>query len=354
MLIQCIIITVLGTCVGNAQVLPNNTIGVNQNDLFSIPPVGILDKQIRSIYQDKSGVYWFGSNANGVYRYDSKTLTQFTVKNGLPDNQINSIQEDSLGNLWFGTGQFGVSKYDGTVFTTYTFKNNILFTKGAHADWVSSTNALWFYSGDGVFRYDNQILTHLPFGSKENKPFELSRYGVYCILKDSKGNIWIGTQSQGVARYDGKELTWFTEKGLAGPAVLSIFEDSKGIIWFGNNGAGLFTYDGAALRNFTEEHKRGNQDFTASGKPRLGTVARVYTINEDNLGNLCVGTVDSGVWKYDGENLINYTTKDGLTSNAVNTIYKDKKGDLWFGTDNDGICKFNGTKFVEYVVRLNK
>ena len=46
--------------------------------------------------------------------------------------------------------------------------------------------------------------------------------------------------------------------------------------------------------------------------------------------------------------LINYTTKDGLTSNVVNIIYKDKKGELWFGTDGAGVCKFNGTSFTQF------
>jgi ligand-binding sensor domain-containing protein len=80
-------------------------------------------------------------------------------------------------------------------------------------------------------------------------------------------------------------------------------------------------------------------------------LGRVYCINEDNDGNIWIGTVDTGVWKYDGNVLTNYTTKDGLTSNAVNTIYKDKKGALWFGTDSNGICKFNGMKFTELIFK---
>jgi hypothetical protein len=67
-------------------------------------------------------------------------------------------------------------------------------------------------------------------------------------------------------------LTWFKEKGLAGPAVLGLFEDSKGIFWFGNNGAGLFRYDGKVLTNFTEEKGLNNADFLATSKPGLGTL----------------------------------------------------------------------------------
>lgn len=314
--------------------------------------VDSIDKNIRSIFQDRNGNYWFGTNSEGVYRYDTKTLSQFTVKDGLADNQVIHIQEDDLGNIWFGTGAFGISKFDGAKFTILT--NNVNITKGTETDWNSNNNDLWFYAGGGVLRYSNPSLDYLPFDASSSKaqnntPFSLSRYGVYSILKDKKGNVWFGTQAEGVCRYDGKTLTWFKEKGLAGPAVLGLFEDNKGNLWFGNNGAGLFRYDGTTLINFTEEKGLNNTDFRASGKPGLGTLARVYSINEDNHGNIWVGTVDAGVWKYDGINLTNYTTRDGLTSNAVNTIYKDKNGELWFGTDSNGICKFNGTTFTEFV-----
>ena len=316
--------------------------------------VNSIDKNIRSIFQDRSGNYWFGTNGAGVYRYDAKKLTQFTMKDGLADNQVINIQEDDLGNIWFGTGAFGISEFDGNKITTHTNKVNI--TKGTEANWKSKNNDLWFFAGGGVLRYSNPSLDYLPFHPSSSKtqtkaPFSLSRYGVYCILKDKKGNIWFGTQAEGVCRYDGKKLTWFKEKGLSGPAVLSIFEDSKGILWFGNNGAGLFRYEGNTLTNFTEEKGLNNADFRASGKPGLGTLARIYSINEDNGGNIWVGTVDAGVWIYDGNNLINYTIKDGLTSNAVNTIYKDKKGELWFGTDGNGLCKFNGTTFTAFIIK---
>ncbi len=344
----------------NAQTQNNHSSGetnkINSTSQFNNLHVrdNSIDKNIRSIFQDRNGHFWFGTNGVGVYRYDAKTLTLFTVKDGLANNQVTNIQEDEFGNIWFGTGIFGISKFDGNKFTTLT--NKVKITKSTEADWKSKKNDLWFYAGGGVFRYSHPSLDYLPLApssshAQTNPPFSLSRYGVYCILKDKKGNVWFGTQAEGVCRYYGKILTWFKDKGLSGPAVLALFEDSKGNIWFGNNGAGLFKYDGKTLTNFTEEKGLNNADFSASGKTGLGTLARVYSINEDNSGNIWVGTVDAGVWKFDGNNLTNYSTKNGLTSNAVNTIYKDKNGELWFGTDDNGICKFNGTTFTEFIVK---
>jgi ligand-binding sensor domain-containing protein len=328
--------------------------GTLNMDIFNANTAPQIDNNIRSIFQDKKGAYWFGSNGTGVYRYHEKKLTHFTKKDGLADNQVQSIQEDSLGNIWFGTGVFGVSKFDGRNFTTYTNKENLQLAIGNASDWKTKPNDLWFYAGSGVYRYNSKTLVYLPLNqtdTKQNPPNVLSRFAVYCILKDKKGNVWFGTQAQGVCRYDGKSFTWFTEKGLGGSAVLGLFEDSKGNIWFGNNGAGLFRYDGKSLINFTEEKGLVNNEFKVSGKNGPGTLARVYTINEDNYGNLWIGTVDAGVWKYDGNNLTNYTTKNGLTSEAINCIYKDRNDELWFGSDRDGIFKFDGKNFTKFEVR---
>lgn len=323
-----------------------------------------IDENIRSIFQDNNGIYWFGTNAAGVYRYDpkqaaGKNLTQFTEKDGLANNQVQSIQEDNAGNIWFGTGRFGVSRFDSKTFTTFTTKESLELNN----DWKKEPDNLWFYAGGGAYRYNpkravGHSLTYLPFPKPDfdakytsAPPENLSRYAVYCTLKDTKGNLWFGTQANGVCRYNGKTFTWFREKGLAGPAVLALFEDKNGNIWFGNNGSGLFRYDGKSLTNITEEKGLSNKEFSVSNKPGPGTLARIYSINEDNTGNLWIGTVDAGVWRYDGNQLTNYTAKDGLTSNAVNTIYKDQKGELWFGTDAAGMCKFNGLSFTKFVVR---
>lgn len=343
----------------NNDVPHENTIPLNEHKINFLNPISItlIDQNIRSIFQDKKGVFWFGTNGAGVYRFDGIHLNQFTEKDGLSNNQILSIQEDQFGNIWFGTGIFGVSKFNGRTFTSYATNERLHFSKNFKKEWKIAKNDLWFFAGGGVYHYYNTSFVYLPLAETKSisdqsltSPFVLSRFAVYSILKDKKGNVWLGTQAQGVLRYNGKSFTWFTEKGLSGSAVLSIFEDRRGNIWFGNNGAGLFRFDGKTLTNVTEEKQLMNYEFKVYGTSNTNTLARIYSINEDNFGNLWIGTVDAGVWKYDGTHLTHYTMKDGLSSNAVNTIYKDKNGQLWFGTDENGICKFNGINFQKFTL----
>lgn len=310
-----------------------------------VPSAPVLDGHIRCVFQDVKGTYWFGTNTAGVFRYAEPTLTQFTVKNGLASNQVLAILEDANGNIWFSSGDFHLSKFDGKKFTAVDQKVKI------SKDWVSKPSDLWFGAGGGVWRYRNEELSYRPFeinNKAKQSPYTLSRSGVYSVLTVKNGALWLGTQAEGVCCIEGAQIKWFKDKGLASAAVLGLFQDSKGNLWFGNNGSGVFRYDGKTLTNFTEDNKLANPEFKTNGKAGPGTLARIYAINEDNIGNLWFGTVDAGVWKFDGSKLTQYTVKDGLTSNAVNTIYKDQKGELWFGTDSHGICKFNGKRFTTF------
>ncbi len=72
------------------------------------------------------------------------------------------------------------------------------------------------------------------------------------IFEDSKGNLWFGTIENGVAKYDGKKLEYFTSNnGLPSNRVVQIIEDRNGFLWFGT-GFGISRYDGNSFINFSE------------------------------------------------------------------------------------------------------
>ena len=75
-------------------------------------------------WKTAKGNLWFGTR-NGLCKYNGKTFTHFTQKEGLSDNHIQSMLEDSHGNLWFGTRNGGVSMYNGKTFTHFTEKEGL-------------------------------------------------------------------------------------------------------------------------------------------------------------------------------------------------------------------------------------
>ena len=64
----------------------------------------------------------------------------------------------------------------------------------------------------------------------------LPQSSLYCILQDSRGFIWMGTDGAGVTRFDGNNFETFSKSnGLSDNVVRSLLEDSNGNIWIGTD-----------------------------------------------------------------------------------------------------------------------
>ena len=308
--------------------------------------VSELGKSVMYVFQAKDNTYWFGSNDRGVYRYDGKALVNFTTKDGLVSNQIRGIQEDKSGNIYFTTYE-GISKFDGRAFTTLSAP-----AKASATEWKKQPDDLWFVGPQDagvVFRYDGKSLHRLEFPKTKlgDEHFEkmprskfpnaiYSPYDVYCILKDSKGNLWFGSTCVGVCRYDGKSFAWLTDKAFLEAPVRSILEDKKGNFWFTYSGHASF--DGfRAVNGFTTFQDRAE-----------GNIVDGMSIIEDKNGKLWTAALRAGAFKYDRQQKVHYPIKEGSTAIEVFTVYQDNRGDVWLGTHNGGAYKFNGKTFEKF------
>ena len=68
--------------------------------------------------------------------------------------------------------------------------------------------------------------------------------------------------------------------------------------------------------------------------------SQVQTIEQDNDGNLWIGTM-SGLSKYNGRTFVNYTKKDSLAEDWITSSCMDKSGNLWFGHWGGGVSFCN-------------
>lgn len=80
--------------------------------------------------------------------------------------------------------------------------------------------------------------------------------------------------------------------------------------------------------------------FIHYGVERGLTQSQVQTINQDDDGNLWVGTL-SGVYKYDGKHFAKFTKRNGLAEEWATCSYKDNAGNLWWGHWGGGISFYN-------------
>ena len=309
---------------------------------------------IRAIFQDSKGNYWFGSLQEGVAVYNGKSFSYFTISEGLTDNQIHSIQEDKEGVIWFNT-QTGVSSYDGTRISNHTKKSvfPIQSNDPKTSKWMKSANDLWFEAGNksGVYRYDGKRLHYLDLPpQKVLNPYD-NLFAVTDISNGKNNMIWFGTYA-GVFGYNGSDFTIITDETLGYDRkieplhIRSIYEDSKGRLWIGNNGIGVLLKEGDSIINFSNKHRLIHPNSKRNGeKSPQGTLEHVFIITEDKSGNIWFGDRDAGIWKYDGKQLENYTTKDGLANDFALSIYEDRNGELWFGMSDGSIYKFTGKIF---------
>jgi len=218
-------------------------------------------------------------------------------------------------------------------------------------------------------------------------------------FEDSKGNLWFGTLSKGVAMYDGTTLNYLTmNDGLPDNSVLSMVEDKQGILWFGT-GAGLSKYDGKRFKNYSVAdglcHPRvanlfidsndriwigtwggvchfDGSTFTNFPLPvpdvelpaTLETQNWVSEIMEDSNGIIWFGRSGYGATKYDPSSkaFTQFTTAEDLPSNCVQVIQEDNFGNFWFGMrvaerDNPdpkdrngpgGLARFDGKTFTQF------
>jgi ligand-binding sensor domain-containing protein len=311
---------------------------------------------VRSILEDTKGNIWFGSYNEGVCLLRNGKLQYFTMENGLSDNQVRSIYEDKNGIIWFECGR-GLSIYDGQKLTVYKERNY-----NSKNGWKFTDSDLWFKTDEtvgynkleehpGVYQYDGKNLYYRSFPIKP-KPGEENSYSISTpFVRNKNGVVWFGTYSA-LFGYDGKQFNMFNNDslGLNGTTeslhIRCIMEDSKGNLWIGNNsggsttgGIGVLKYDGAAFIHFTKQHQLRKEDTKGN------SLDRVFSIGEDESGNIWFGTVESGVWRYDGHNLKNFAKKDGLDGDMVWIIYKSKTGELWFGGGPNGVYRFNGKSF---------
>lgn len=276
----------------------------------------------RNIMQDRNGNIWLAS-WEGIIRFDGKTFTNFTNKEGLRRFHVFAVLEDSKGNLWFGTIGAGVYRYDGKDFTNYTI-NEGLANDRIGCIYEDKKGIIWIGTEGGISCFDGTSFRN--FTTEDG----LCNNDINSIIEDQNGKFWIGARGN-ACWYDG---TSFTEilKNPAEPFVnvRSIIEDKKGNIWLGGND-GLWAYNGLLFNNFSKnftgyiyEDKTGNI-WTSSVTPTsrdkwvltryderslaseeltatkiLEQEGMFFGIVEDDQSNIWIGTLE-GAGRYDGQ-----------------------------------------------------
>lgn len=155
--------------------------------------------------------------------------------------------------------------------------------------------------------------------------------------------MWLGSGSQaqeGIVLFDGRSLTNF--KPANEGWIRTITEDKYGTIILATRQNSLIPYDGNTFSKYSSPKELGED--------------LLNNILVDSKGNVWYGSDYSndrdpstgGVWKFDGKSFTEFTKKDGLSNSSAYAFIEDKAGNIWIGTRDNGLYRYDGDKIVQY------
>ena len=167
-----------------------------------------LRGRVRALLEDRDGSIWVGGEHSGLHHFRQGSRSVFTIKEGLPDDSVLSLYQDRSGVLWIGT-QRGLSRYKDESFTVYTTKDG-LFDNSIYSIIEDNAGQLWMSSLRGIFRVSKQELDDFASGSISS--FTSEAYG----MQDGLATTDCGGTNQPAAWKSPDGKLWFaTGKGIS-------------------------------------------------------------------------------------------------------------------------------------------
>jgi len=209
---------------------------------FSNP---LLDSMLvfKAVDDGKSTLY-FATSGTGVvcYNYKTQTTSRMSVKNGLPGNIIYNIFKDHESNLWLSCWGYGLTKFSGNRFIHYTTADGLLHNS-AQCMVQDNDGKLWIGSGNGLnILHKGEITTPIR---------EITNETVFSIVKDKQNGIWFST-TKAIYYYKDAKLKKYSEKdGIKAFPATAMAIDNTGNVWMGSWSGGVTKFDGKTFLNYT-------------------------------------------------------------------------------------------------------
>lgn len=305
--------------------------------------MGANAPNISSLYEDKEGYLWAGTLHRKLYRFDPRngTFQQHDVPwQDLPGTPtipqaIDGITEDCYGRLWLAITMGALHCYDPQTGATQSYLPNPAKPNDMHANhtWRIMTardGAIWLAGGTAtpaVYTFEPCFFPDFDPLSKASS----SEYQVNVIEKGLDGNCWIGTQDNGLFRYQPDGGIQPIDLGVGLNSIKALHQDQKGSLWVGcwPEPCGLHRIDIESKQVETFRHDPANPNSLSSDL--------IMDIEEDKEGKIWIATWGGGLNQFDpttgifarySHDLVDTTHIGG---DFVTSLYEDKQEQLWIG-----------------------
>lgn len=255
------------------------------------------------------------------------------------NSHFNAILQDNEKGLWLLTEQDGINylAWHTHHFERFTYEpredagkgENIigpLCEDGMGGVWVGTRYGLWKLNND------EYTLKHIPVTTDKALQIEVT------ALLQSKGKLWIGTNSNGLAVMDiaSQKVQWYRHSQqqsntIGSDAILTVYQTLGGDIYIGTK------------RGLSRYIPQTDDFLTVT---TIGMMTEVSDLHEDTYGYLWVATSNSGVFRChitSGEWKHFQASSDGkgLPINSVISLLEGRDGKMWFATDGGGLCYYD-------------
>ncbi|MES2240022.1 MAG: two-component regulator propeller domain-containing protein [Bacteroidota bacterium] len=315
----------------------------------------------------KNRLFWFvRDNEKGIYLFDfnSKKLkffhSDFQKTKNISTEENAIVITNSKGEIWVQPNSGELSKFDPITqkLVPLTAESNYQSNKTAknfHCAYFDKQGNLWYSS-------QSSGLTKITFSKNNFKTLPFNNTEVRCIFQRKNGNIWASTKGNqliilnknlnkiGCLSPSGK----LVENSTWNKTIYSITEDSNANIWIGTRGDGLYKLiPQKTAFTFNIEHFK-----TEKSNPYSLSNDDIYSIYQDNLNQIWVGTLD-------GLNLVSSTSEKTKFINYKNDwksypkinfkkirCINQSKNLIYVGT-TDGLLVFNPNNIIKKSNKVN-
>ncbi|HIP32463.1 MAG TPA: hypothetical protein EYG86_06865 [Crocinitomicaceae bacterium] len=287
----------------------------------------VADGLVHSLYNDEDGITWIGTT-KGLYKFDQLSIKEVFLSGTSNQLGIECFYKDYQNNLWIGTQNAGVFLVKKSVFENYTINDGV--TNGYIFAITKYNGAYWFGGHkNGISILKNNQINYLTVldGLKHERIYSFENHFINNeLLIGSKLGVNIYKKGQFVddSKFD----------RVDGLKVYDIHVDSKNRTWVCTSDNGLYVF----IDNDSSFHYSILREIKSK---------RVFSMEEDLLGNFWFATND-GIFKISpNQEITSYNEDNGLPNNRCTDVKIDYKNNVWIA-HSDGLTKFDGTSFKRY------
>ena len=270
--------------------------------------------RIYAIFEDREQNLWVGSE-EGLLRFTPKLFKTITRKDGLAGNTVVSVCGSRDGSVWLSSWGSGLNHWmDGKV--TAWHKTNGLSSDYIMAMVEGHDGSLWAGADNGgaLNRIkDGQVSI---YGQEQGFTMDAST-ATTALFEDGRGVLWIGSRKL-LQCWDGSDFSHFsTNDGLSDLKINAICGGNGGVVWIGTEG-GLTRWQDGRFENLAATN--------------TGLRAVILSLYEDAEGSLWIGTKGNGLLEFKRGMVHEFTSAQGLFSDAIYSILEDDHTNLWLNS----------------------